>query len=353
MLMFFRSQKIYQTLVAPVLATALFLADSNFALAETASTSATWSCSVTSNPKDKNGFTVGEVFQLQCEGPSAFLKEPLHIELPDVMLPAKEGSAPQKDTTEKYKLVLLQPTSLSDNKIEYSATSYIPGEHAFKSFKIVDTDKKEILISPLALKVQSVIDPQQQKPEPFGPIHPLRMEWPVWLFFTAVIILLVLVGWAIVFFRRWAQKKSIERNIKKYLSPMGSYHQYHKDLRLLKQGVVFTSHQSWSSEEIKKYMIQLEEHFKMFLLREFIIPAPSWSQAVILKAVKQKDKKGFALYQKSLIKALNELEKYKEGLDSLKPKDCEQITALCAQAVDSIWSSQKTKADSQRSEKRP
>lgn len=310
------------------------------------STAPSWSCSVATAPKDAGGFTVGEVFQLTCEGPSVALKEPLRVQLPDVMAAAKDGKPPVKDPNVKYKLVLLKPLNVTDNKLEYQATGYIPGEMDLKSFKIVDAENKEILVPQVTFKVQSVIDPNQQpKPEPFGPIGPLRMEWPVWIFFAALVTLLVLIGWGIVFFRRWVQKKNLERNIKKYLSPMGSYHQYNKDLRLLKQGVVFTSHQSWAEAEIKQYMVQLEDHFKMFLLREFIIPAKSWSKSLIVKNIQLKDKKGFPTYQKNLLRALTELDKYKEAPETLKPRDCEQITLFCAQAVDSIWSAKKHRSE--------
>lgn len=302
----------------------------------------TWSCKIPTAPKDPSGFTVGEVFQLSCEGETVRLKEPISLRIPDEIPAAKSGEAPQKDPNAKYQLVLLKPLNLTDNKAEFAATSYIATPQDIKNFKLVDADNKEVLIPQITFPMKSVIDPsQQQKPEPFGPIGPMRMEWPVWIFFAALVVFVILVGWAVIFLRRRMQRRNLERNIKKYQSPLGSYHQFNKDLRVLKQGVVFTSHKSWTEDETKQYMAKLEEHFKMFLLREFIIPATSWSRALILKTLQKKDKRGFPHYQKTLQRALVELEKQKEAAGSLKPRDCEQITILSMQAVDQMWSHKK------------
>jgi hypothetical protein len=286
-----------------------------------------WNCKIDSPPKDEKGFTVGEVFQWQCDGPSLTLKEPLKIQLPE------KG---------EYSLVLLKPLKISDNEIRYEATSYRVGNIKFQTLDVIDSEGKGFHTDAVNFKTQSVIDPKNPPKEPYGPIAPYKMEWPVWIFFCAVIFVAVLVVWLLVFVRRRLQKRILEQNIKKFQTPLGSYHQFGKDLRGLKRKFVFSEHQAWTPEQTSEFLQKLEESFRLFVLREFTVPATTWSVSPILREVKRKDPSGFDKYKNALVKAFRELERARGNIASLKNEDCEQIAQISWQAVDLIW---KTKRD--------
>ena len=107
------------------------------------------------------------------------------------------------------------------------------------------------------------------------------------------ILAAVLAGWFLIFLRRHFQRKNLEKNIRKFESPLGSYHQFSKDLRLLKRGVVFSETVSWSEAQTKEYIDKLDEIYRMYILREYIVPALKWSPGQIAKHLHKKFKKEF------------------------------------------------------------
>lgn len=280
-----------------------------------------WTCKVEGQPADEAGFTVGEVFDLDCSGSSSTFQEPLQIHLPK---------------NAEYALQLLKPLDITENHVKYQMTAYRPGDHKFKDLAVVDSEGRGFLIESFELKVQSVMTGSQQQ-EPFGPLSPLKMPWPVWPFFTTGVILVVLVGWSLIFARRRLQKKLLEKNIKKFLSPLGSYHQFSKDLRGIKRSVIFSTHHDWSTLQVIEFLDKLSESYRLFLLREFIVPATTWRIPLIIRAIKRKDRHGFEKYKNLMLRALRELEAAKTHPATLKPADCEQLAQITWQAVDLIW----------------
>lgn len=282
-----------------------------------------WECSILTAPKDPNGFTVGEVFEIQCQGESLALKEPLQTKFPD---------------NQKHALDLLQPVEITPNKIVYKATAYRPGQLKFEYVDFEDAQGHGFISGPMQLTVASTVALQDPPPEqPFGSIAPMSMAWPFWIFFSAAVALLVLFGWALIFFRRRIQRKNIEKNIRKFESPMGSYHQYSKDVRLLKRSVVFSTHREWSEAQVGSYLEKLDEYYRMFILREYVVPADIWPTKNIVKEIKRKDRNGYKVYGPAVKKAFHELERAKGHVSKIKSMDCEQLTNICSQAVDAMW----------------
>lgn len=292
-----------------------------------------WDCQLTSlatqnkAPNTVASNTVGTLMELRCEGETINLVEPLKIK------PAKG---------QEYILKLLEPLEISENHILYLATGYRAGEYQ-GSFRIEDSAGKSFMTSPLQVKVESVLDPSKPDQKPFGPIAPMTLDWPVWIFFTAAVVAVVLLGWFLIFFRQWNQRRTLEKNIKKFQSPLGSYHQFSKDIRLLKRSVVFSERQQWPQELVEHYLNTLEESFKLYILREYVIPATSWSSAKVFSELKRKDRRNFYKYRESLNRAFKELERAKSSIDSVTSKDCEQLTQICRKAVDGMWQSERRK----------
>jgi hypothetical protein len=281
-----------------------------------------WNCKVETPPKDEKGYTVGEVFEWECGGPALTLKEPLKVQLPE------QGA---------YALVLLKPLKISENSIRYQATSYRVGNIKFETLDVIDSEGRGFMTDRFELKTQSIIDPQNPPKEPYGPLAPYKMGWPMWIFFSAVVVVLVLIAWSLVFFRRRLQKNILEKNIKKFQTPLGAYHQFSKDLRALKRSFVFSEYQTWTPEQTAEFLSKLNESFRLFVLREFTVPATTWSISPILREIKRKDPGGFDKYKGALLKAFRELDRARNNIAGLKNEDCEQIAQICWLAVDLIW----------------
>lgn len=281
-----------------------------------------WECKIETEPKDPKGFTVGEVFQVACAGPSLELMEPLKIVNPEAA---------------KYSLVYLQTLKKSENELTFLATSYASKTMSHPFIHVSDSKDGGFISQKLEVRAQSVIDPKNPPQGPFGPIQPLTMAWPYWIFFAAGLVLVVLVGWLAIFLRRHFQRKNLEKNIRKFQSPLGSYHQFTKDLRILKRGVLFSKTINWQEAETKNYIAKLDEIFRMFVLREYTVPALSWSTSQIAKHIRKKNKAGYEKFKAEFLKAFKELERAKSNFQDLKPQDCEQLTNYCWVAVDTMW----------------
>lgn len=287
----------------------------------------TWECQITTTPQNPAGFTVGDVYELVCKGTPLPLTPPFRA-----VMPKKFDNA----------LVILKTKHFADGEARFDATSYRVGEIKFPPLEILDQNGNGFLTSPLAVKVRSVIEKKDQKQEMYGPVMAIPMETPMWVFVTPAIVFFAIIGWILIFLRRRLQRKLLEKNIKKFQSPMGSYHQFSKDLRQLKSGVVFSEHTEWNPSQVRDYLLRLNEGFRLFLLREFIVPATSWSSRNTVKHIQRKDRRGYEKYRSVLQKALKELDRALGSPDGFKSKDCEQLTQICWQAVDLIW---KTKRD--------
>lgn len=288
-----------------------------------------WDCQIAGNPKDGKAYTVGEVFTLGCKGAPLSLKPPLSIKLPEA---------------QQYTLVLLKPIAVTETEVSYQATGYRAGQFRAPFLDIVDADGNGFITQSMEWKVGSVLDPQNPQQKGFGPMKPMPMAWPTWLPFAVVVVFMVLVAWILVFFRRRVQRKNLERNIRKYQSPMGSYHQYSKDIRLLKRGVLFSPRAQWTEPQIQAYLQKQEEHFRMFILREYVVPADQWSVGNILKHMRKKDRLAYQVYSPSVIKAFKELSRARGAQASLTAMDLEQISAICSAAIDAMWKSRKVGA---------
>ena len=282
-----------------------------------------WECQITSPPQvPEKGYTVGEVFTLSCQGSEIELEEPIQLKWPE---------------DKEYSIVLLKKLELTKTKIAYEATSYRTGnnEHPFLDF--VDGANKGFISQPLKISVGSVM-PQPPPESPYGPVAPFYMGWPVWLFFSALIIVTVILGWGVLYLRRRLQRKKLEKNIRKFLSPLGSYHQFSKDIRKLRSGVLFSERYQWTAQQVETYLVQLDEHFRMFLLREFTVPATTWSSRQTQNDIRVKAKVSYHIFGESLRKAFQEMDRALGVYDKMTSHDCDQLTKMVMKTVDMIWS---------------
>jgi hypothetical protein len=249
------------------------------------------------------------------------LKEPLRIELPEEF---------------DHSIVLLKKLELTSTKIAYEATHYQAGKFELPFINIVDANNSGFISQPMNFQVQSVIG--QPAPEKiYGGVAPMPLGWPVWIFFTILVTIVVIMAWVALFFKSRVQKKNLEKNIRKFLSPMGSYHQFSKDIRVLRSRVVFSERHEWSQPQLQNYIFDLNEHFRMFLLREFTVPATTWSSRQTQKAIKKRARLTYPFFRDTLSTALRELDRARSSYEGMTSKDCDQLTKIIVKSVESIW----------------
>ena len=61
--------------------------------------------------------------------------------------------------------------------------------------------------------------------------------------------------------------------LKKHDTALGAFNQFNKDMRLLERQSVFKKNDEWSISEKQSYTEELDHIFRLYLLREFYIPA--------------------------------------------------------------------------------
>jgi len=87
----------------------------------------------------------------------------------------------------------------------------------------------------------------------------------------------------------------------------------------------------------------LDEIFRMYLLREFFVPALDWDSSLTLKTLSKQDKKRFFRYGHELKRVMQELDQAKKDSDKLKSQDCKQLTQMTARVSQQIWKARKMK----------
>ena len=288
-----------------------------------------WNCRLDSQPKN-GSFTVGEIFILVCEG------ESVQFDSSEISFLTYKKNA--------YLLNILKAVKIESNEAIFEATSYRVGKVDLGEVVAAVNNQQKFRLGGLIIPVKSVMNPAKPQKEPFGPIGPMKLSYPQWLWFSIVGLLLAVVGWSVFSFRRREQRKKVLEELKKHNTALGAYNQFNKDLRTLSRKHIFSHHQKWQPEDIEKYVTNLDEIFRMYLLREFVIPALDWKTNLVLKQIKKEDKKNWQGYGDSLFKLLKELDRAQTDLNKVKMEDCQQLTQIARRVTQSIWQKRKTRA---------
>jgi hypothetical protein len=279
-----------------------------------------WNCRIDGTPKEAQ-WTVGEVYAMLCEGTSVnFLSTELQFK--------------NKENAE-YQIRILDVEKQTENSLTLKATSYNTGQLNMDQLYIADQGVEVLKVTPLQLNVKTLIEQPEQKP--FGPIMALKMSYPSWLWMSFVGVLLISLFFTLFKLRRRTQMKKVVEELKQHNTALGSFNQFNKDIRTLSRQYVFGGKQSWPVEKKIKYVESLDQIFRMYLLREFIVPALDWNTNLILKTIAKYDKKRFDQYSEDIKSYLKELDRAKVDYEKLKDHDCKQLTQMALKTTQSIW----------------
>ncbi|MCB0378119.1 MAG: hypothetical protein KDD33_06480 [Bdellovibrionales bacterium] len=281
-----------------------------------------WNCRVQGAPKSSQ-WTVGEVFEVECEGPSVvFSSSQLQTQIPE---PAS------------YSLKILKVLEQKEHKIVVQATSYNTGQHDFTGAVIAEDGVPKFKMEPLQVQVKSVLEQNKPDQKPFGPIMAMKLSYPWWLWLVLASFVVGGVFFALFRWKRKAQMKRVIDELKQHNTALGAYNQFNKDLRTLSRKNIFGKSGSWNEMQKERYVTNLDEIFRMYLLREFYIPALEWNSKLVLKEVSKNDKKGFAKYGEDLRGFLKELDHAKDDIEKVKVNDCQQLTQMARRTTQTIW----------------
>ncbi len=257
--------------------------------------------------------TVGRQFLLQCEG-----------EWPE--LDSKKMEL-RLEAADKYKLQVLDFQKTTSSHAQILVTSYKAGEHKLKAVQLVDAERS-VVLGDLNFTVKSVINPQEPESEPFGPMGPVTFGLAWYYFAIPIFVLLLLAAWIFTVLRRRSQKKKLiaDMNLSRSaLQPMAEASQK------LRQ-ILRASH----TAEIKDLLPQINEAFRIYLARRFLIPTLAWSDRLILKDLKSNHSEIFAVAGKSVAQTLVELARAQKAIDKLELKDIEQLMSLVRKSSELI-----------------
>ncbi len=267
--------------------------------------------------------TVGQKFFLHCEGASVLLEQ--------------EKVSLQMDKKEQYVLRLLETKDLNDHGASFIATSYLVGKNQPQSLFLTD-GKSRVALHGLRYELRSVID-QKENPQrqPYGPIAPFALAWPMWFWFSLIFILLF-IG-TILFFRlrKRAQRKKLLQELARHGTAVSPYNQFNKDLRRLARQFPMKTEQKWETQTVANYLTEINQSFRWYLARELVVPALQWGPRQILRDIRRMDKHLYKNVRRDLPIALNELRQALQSKDKATQEDCLQLTELCRKVVETIF----------------
>ncbi len=284
----------------------------------------TWTCTASSmNERGEpagplsESLTVGDKFHLACEGAAVKLKtDALSLELP-------------KD--QKYLLRLLGTRQISETRGEFIATSWIAGEGKVSNAVLTDGTLR-VGLSGIELKVNTVIDPQknpEMKPAP--PWGPASLSWPLWVWASIAIALLVIVLGAAFQTRGYFRRKRLLKLLEKNPIALTPYNQFNKDLRKLSREIPVSG--EWSQEAEKAFFKELDETLRWFLARELVIPVFDRKPNDIVKTLKKSHRGIYEVLRRDFTIALTESEKALKSSKRISTEDAAQLLELCRTLV--------------------
>ena len=162
-------------------------------------------------------------------------------------------------------------------------TSYKVGSHKIDGIQISD-GQEFVDVNPLSLKVSSVIKGQAQS-QPYGPMGPLALNRPSWYWPSLAVILILIMSWLFWRWRRSYKRKRAIESLATHQTSLSPYNQFNKDFRALERRWNMLTSQE---KKYSTYLHNVEEVFRMYLVRELSIPAKEWKNKEILSEVRRK-----------------------------------------------------------------
>lgn len=289
-----------------------------------------WNCRVQKNDADESpeldALYVGDKYLLRCEGPFVDdLGQSLKLK-------------PLEDV-DQFAITVLEYRTIENDGIWATVTSYKPGNHKLSGFQLVDGERV-IPIEGGELPVKSVLqelppeqmnNPEAMKMKMLGPFT-LAMPWWYWALWAAAIALVFAVA------ARWVwrklQRKKILENLARQATALTPYNQFNKEIR--EQMRKYTS--TVETDDFGPiYMKDLDKSFRMYLLRELLVPANEWGTGAVMRDIKGRHRKIYKNLGPQVRRTLVEFDRARRDPKAVTFEDCEQMRDMSRRAVDGVY----------------
>jgi hypothetical protein len=238
-----------------------------------------------------------------------------------------------------YGIQILSIRSVDGKSLWAEATSYKPGPQKFADFKLVSG----AITLPLQggeLTVQSVL--AQKSPEEMNHpdamkmvyLGPFALAMPLWYWLLWGAVVLVSIGIVARFFLKRLQRHKILEALTKQATALTPYNQFNKELRQHLRD--FSVPEIWKTRG-EEALLLLDKSFRMYLLRELLVPANEWSTGAVMRDIRLRHKKLYRNLGPQLRRTLIELDRAKRDIQAISFEDCEQLRMMSRRTVDQLY----------------
>ena len=265
--------------------------------------------------------TVGRKLLLKCQGEPVFFARNKLVVLNGENAPAM--------------IQLLEVRRLDEKSGDFVVTSYKAGKHEVNGLRLTDGD----LIAELGgetIVVESVIKAKDGKPpEPYGAYGPIQLQWPLFMW----IVLAAAVVGALIFLgvRLWkhTQRRKMLEELKKFDTALSPFDQFNLELRKLKRNLEFSNFKETTS--YAEMVSLIEKSMRLYLLREWRLPAHEWSEEKIHQDMKKRHRKFHDLSREDLTEVFRELRKAQQDRAKLTAQEVLLLLAITQRKVTQVW----------------
>jgi len=288
-----------------------------------------WSCQITqledNSEIEPEEWFVGSKYQMNCQGDYAErLNQNAQIKFTD-----------EKKT---FSLRVLH-VKMSDNEnLSLIVTGYKAGRFKNEEMTIED-GTNGIKVSPLSWTVNSILEPGKPV-KPFGPMGPiyLALPWWYWAFFIAIALTVLVFIFSKV--KKYIVRKRIIEKLATHNTALSPYNQYSKEMRLMIRRYTNSPKSKVDTDGERfevGYLNNLDNTFRLFLVRQLLVPALDWKSKETVKEIKLRHKKIFEKTGVDIRQLLRELDKAKRESEKITYLDCEQMANMSRKVAEDIF----------------
>ncbi|MCB0408284.1 MAG: hypothetical protein KDD34_08780 [Bdellovibrionales bacterium] len=269
---------------------------------------------------------VGDKYLLHCHGPF-------------VEGTSKDWHLAAIDEVNSYKVKILEYRTVENQKFWAVVTSYKPGDFSLDQFTWTNNSIKvplgggtQTIYSALAERPQEQVNnPESQKMILFGPF---ALSMPLWYWLLWVALFVGLLGAVYRGVSKRLKRKKILEDLARQSTALTPYNQFQKELRVHMR--------KFSTESIQlsprsDYLNALDDSFRMYLLRELLVPAKDWSSSAVMREIKNRHKRVYRTVGPQVRKVLIEFDRAKKDLATVSLQDCEQMREMSRRVVDRVY----------------
>lgn len=260
--------------------------------------------------------TVGDRWQMRCHG---------------------SAEAPLKPTSRlvfsqenlEYSLHLLEVKESSTQNFAAIVTGYRPNEYKDVSLEISD-GVTTVKTNPMTWKTNSVLNPQEP-PEMLPSQGPFLLHYPLWFWLSLGAVFLLMSGSLYYVHYRRRKMKKLMAELESYKTMLSPFAQWSRDVRNLQRKLSQNT-----VTEISNLFQNLNECFRLYLIRELMVPALQVSDREVMGFIRRKHFRVYESEALHLRRVFSELKNAQKDPGRLNKRDVEDLLSMCHKVAEKI-----------------